>query len=99
MQLKKGGDHETANLISVLWDSNIEKPEHVKRCWHDVAQKAQAVCAGNEGLGVVVISAGVFGNDAIAWDVRLEPYDMMADRSAEISPEAIGALMALLNRD
>ena len=99
VRLKKGGDHESANIISILCDRNIEKPEHVKRCWHDVSQKAQAVCSGNDGLGVVTIRAGVFGNEAVAWDVKFESYDMMAERTTELSGEVIGALIALLNGD
>ena len=99
VRLKKSGDHEAANLIAGLWDNNIKRPEHIKRCWYDVSQKAQAVCSGNDGIGVVTIRAGVFGNEAVAWDVKFESYDMMAERTTELSGEVVGTLIALLNGD
>lgn len=97
--LKKIGQHDIANLISDLWEMTEKKPEDVKRCWHDMSRKAQAVCAGNDGLGVVKIRTGVFGNEALAWDVKFESYDMMSERTAEISPEVMGTLLALMKDD
>ena len=97
--LKKNGQHDIASLVNSIWEMTEKKPEHVKRCWHDVAQKAQAVCAGNDGLGVVTIRAGVFGNEAVAWDTKFESYDMMAERTTEISSEVMGTLLALMGED
>ena len=97
--LKKIGQHDIANLISDLWEMTEKKPEDVKRCWHDMSRKAQAVCAGNDGLGVVTIRAGVFGNEAVAWDAKFEPYDMMSERTTEISPEVMGTLLVLMQEE
>ena len=97
--LKKNGQHDIASLVSSIWEMTERKPEDVKRCWHDMARKAQSVCAGNEGLGVVTIRAGVFGNEAVAWDAKFESYDMMADRTTEISAEVMGTLLVLMEKD
>jgi hypothetical protein len=94
--LKKAGMHEIAGLVSDLWDMAESRPEDVKRCWHDMARRAQAACSGNDGLGIVTIRAGVFGNEAIAWKATIESYDMMAERTTEISPETMGTLLALV---
>ena len=97
--LKKAGQHDIANLVSSIWEMTERKPEDVKRCWHDMARKAQNVCAGNDGLGVVTIRAGVFGNEAVAWDATFESYDMMAERTTEISAEVMGTLLVLMEQD
>ena len=94
--LKKNGQHDIANLINDLWEMQDSRPEDVKRCWHDMARRAQAACSGNDGLGIVTIRAGVFGNEAIAWKATIESYDMMAERTTEISPETMGTLLALV---
>ena len=94
--LKKSGQHDVANMLNSLWEMTERKPEDVKRCWHDMARKAQAVCSGNDGLGVVTIRAGVFGNEAVAWDAKFESYDMMEERTTEISAEAMGTLLVLM---
>jgi len=95
--LKKNGQHDVANLINGLWEMIESRPEDIKRCWHDMARRAQSVCSGNDGLGIVTIRAGVFGNEAVAWDARFESYDMMAERTTEISAEVMGALLVLMN--